>query len=106
MQRLPVVPGPLRHRADAGRVGVDADDDARPAAVPVGEGGRLLRHPAGGADWLQAFAKISPVTVVADAARSFALFGTPASLGVAAAWIGGLLAVFIPPSEWRYRRMS
>jgi len=56
--------------------------------------------------WLQAFATISPVTVVADAARSFALFGTPASLGAAAAWTGGLLAVFIPLSVWRYRQMS
>jgi hypothetical protein len=59
-------------------------------------------------DWLQAFAKISTVTVTvtADPARSFALFGTPASVGAAAAWIGGLLAVFIPLSVWRYRRMS
>src|SRR6266705_4943714 len=57
-------------------------------------------------DWLQAFATISPVTVTADAARSLALFGTPGSLGAAAAWIGGLLAVFIPLSVWRYRRMS
>ena len=56
--------------------------------------------------WLQAFARISPVTVTADAARSLALSGTPASLGAAAAWIGGLLAVFIPLSVWRYRRMS
>src|SRR5215831_137109 len=56
--------------------------------------------------WLQAFARISPVTVVADAARSFAYFGTPASLGAAAAWTGGLLAVFIPLSVWRYRQMS
>jgi ABC-2 type transport system ATP-binding protein len=56
--------------------------------------------------WLQAFAKVSPVTVTADAARSLALFGTPASLGAAAAWIGGLLAVFIPLSVWRYRQMS
>jgi ABC transporter DrrB family efflux protein len=56
--------------------------------------------------WLQAFAKINPVTVTADAARSFAFYGTPASLGAAAAWIGGLLAVFIPLSVWRYRRMS
>jgi ABC-type multidrug transport system permease subunit len=56
--------------------------------------------------WLQAFAKISPVTVTADAARSFALYGTPASLGAAAAWIGSLLAVFIPLSVWRYRRMT
>jgi ABC-2 type transport system ATP-binding protein len=57
-------------------------------------------------DWLQAFAKISPVTVTADAARSFAFYGTPTSLGAAAAWTGGLLAVFIPLSVWRYRRMS
>jgi len=57
-------------------------------------------------DWLQTFAKINPVTVTADAARSFAFYGTPASLGAAAAWIGGLLAVFIPLSVWRYRRIS
>ena len=56
--------------------------------------------------WLAAFAKVSPVTVTADAARSLALYGTPGSLGSAAAWIGGLLAVFIPLSVWRYRRMS
>src|SRR6516162_422527 len=56
--------------------------------------------------WLQALARISPVTVTADAARSLALFGTPASLGAAAAWTGGLLAVFIPLSVWRYRRIS
>ena len=57
-------------------------------------------------DWLQSFADVSPVTVTADAARSYALTGGPASLGGAAAWIGGLLAVFIPLCVWRYRRMS
>jgi ABC transporter DrrB family efflux protein len=57
-------------------------------------------------DWLQAFAEINPVTVTANAARSLALYGTPASLGAAAAWIGGLLAIFIPLSVWRYRRIS
>jgi ABC transporter DrrB family efflux protein len=57
-------------------------------------------------DWLQTLAKINPVTVTADAARSLALFGSPASLGAGAAWIGGLLAVFIPLSVWRYRRIS
>jgi ABC transporter DrrB family efflux protein len=57
-------------------------------------------------DWLQVFAKISPVTVTADAARSLALFGTPAWLGAAAAWTGGLLAVFIPLSVRRYRGIS
>jgi ABC-2 type transport system ATP-binding protein len=56
--------------------------------------------------WLQAFAKVSPVTVTADAARSYALTGAPASLGAAAAWIGGILIVFIPLCVWRYRRMS
>jgi hypothetical protein len=48
----------------------------------------------------------SPVTVTADAARSLALFGAPASLGAAAAWIGGLLAVFIPLSVWRADELS
>ena len=59
-------------------------------------------------DWLQTFAKINPVTVTvtADAARSLALYGAPASLGAAAAWIGDLLAVFIPPVRMEYRRIS
>jgi ABC transporter DrrB family efflux protein len=56
--------------------------------------------------WLQAFAKVSPVTLTTDTARSLALTGTPASLGPTAAWIGGLLAVFVPLCVWRYRRMS
>jgi ABC transporter DrrB family efflux protein len=57
--------------------------------------------------WLQAIAKVSPVTLTANAARSLALVpGTPASLGGAIAWIAGLLAVFIPLSVWRYRRMT
>ena len=58
-------------------------------------------------DWLAAFAKVSPVTLTANAARSLALVpGTPSSLGGAIAWIAGLLAVFIPLSVWRYRRMT
>jgi ABC-2 type transport system permease protein/oleandomycin transport system permease protein len=58
-------------------------------------------------DWLQAFAKHSPVTLTANTARSFALTsGVPSSLGATAAWIFGLLAVFIPLCVWRYRRMS
>jgi ABC transporter DrrB family efflux protein len=58
-------------------------------------------------DWLQTFAKASPVTLTADVARSYALTsGVPSSLGEAAAWIGALLAVFIPLCVWRYRRMS
>ena len=58
-------------------------------------------------DWLQSFAEVSPVTVTADAARSYALDGgVPGSLAGAAAWIIGLLAIFIPLCVWRYRRMS
>src|SRR6516225_7412958 len=57
--------------------------------------------------WLQTIAKVSPVTLAANAARSLALVsGTPSSLGGAIAWIAGLLAVFIPLSVWRYRRMT
>jgi ABC-2 type transport system permease protein/oleandomycin transport system permease protein len=58
-------------------------------------------------DWLQAFAKVSPVTLTANTARSFSLYGgVPGSLGGAVAWIAGILAVFIPLCVWRYRRMS
>jgi ABC transporter DrrB family efflux protein len=57
--------------------------------------------------WLQPFAKASPVTLTADAARTLALYGgIPASLGESLAWIVGILAVFVPLSVWRYRRMS
>jgi ABC-2 type transport system ATP-binding protein len=58
-------------------------------------------------DWLQAFAKASPVTLTANTARSYALEGgVPGSLAGAAAWIAGVLVVFIPLCVWRYRRMS
>ena len=57
-------------------------------------------------DWLKAFAKVSPVTLTANAARSFALTGTPMSLVGAVAWICGILAVFVPLCVRRYRRMS
>jgi ABC-2 type transport system ATP-binding protein len=58
-------------------------------------------------DWLQTFAKASPVTLTANTARSFALVGgVPGSLGGTLAWIGGLLVVFIPLCVWRYRRMT
>jgi ABC transporter DrrB family efflux protein len=57
--------------------------------------------------WLQPIAKASPVTLTADAARTFALTGgVPHSLWGALAWILGIMAVFVPLSVWRYRRMS
>ncbi|MEA2159063.1 MAG: type transport system ATP-binding protein, partial [Solirubrobacteraceae bacterium] len=58
-------------------------------------------------DWLQAFANASPVTLTANAARTYALDGgVPGSLAGTAAWIIGLLAIFIPLCVWRYRRMN
>jgi ABC-2 type transport system permease protein/oleandomycin transport system permease protein len=56
--------------------------------------------------WLETIAKVSPVTLTANAARSLALTGSPGSLAGATAWICGLLAVFVPMCIWRYRRMS
>jgi len=57
--------------------------------------------------WLQPLAKASPVTVTADAARTLALTGgVPASLWGSLAWIVGILALFVPLSVWRYRRLS
>jgi ABC-2 type transport system permease protein/oleandomycin transport system permease protein len=57
--------------------------------------------------WLQPIAEASPVTLTADAARHLALIGgVPDSLWKSLAWIVGILAVFVPLSVWRYRRMS
>jgi ABC transporter DrrB family efflux protein len=57
--------------------------------------------------WLQPIAEASPVTLTANAARTLALTGgVPDSLGPALAWIVGILALFVPLSVWRYRRMS
>jgi ABC transporter DrrB family efflux protein len=57
--------------------------------------------------WLAPLAKWSPVSLAANAARTLALNGgVPHSLWQSLAWIVGILAVFIPLSVWRYRRMS
>jgi ABC transporter DrrB family efflux protein len=57
--------------------------------------------------WLEAFAAHTPITYTADAARALAL-GEPFDVPVlaTAAWLLGLLAVFVPLAVWRYRRMS
>jgi oleandomycin transport system permease protein len=58
-------------------------------------------------DWLRTFAEVSPVTLTANAARTYALEGgVPGALSGAAIWIIGLLAVFVPLCVWRYRRMN
>jgi ABC-type multidrug transport system permease subunit len=57
--------------------------------------------------WLQAIAKVSPVTLTANSGRTYALAGgVPTSLAGASAWIVGVLVVFIPLCVWRYRRMN
>jgi len=57
--------------------------------------------------WLQAFAKVNPITVVVDALRALCLGGpTATSVWQALAWIGGLLAVTVPAAVIRYRRTT
>lgn len=57
--------------------------------------------------WLQAVAKVNPITVTVDAIRALSLGGpveTP--LWQSLAWIAAILAVFIPLAVDRYRRIS
>jgi ABC transporter DrrB family efflux protein len=55
--------------------------------------------------WLQAFAKLNPITITVDALRALCLGGPTAThVWQAFAWIIGLLAVTIPIAVLRYRR--
>lgn len=66
--------------------------------------------------WLQAWAKINPVSITVDALRSLSLGGRTATalqggstathVLQALAWIAGILLVFIPLSVRRYRRRT
>jgi ABC-2 type transport system permease protein/oleandomycin transport system permease protein len=58
-------------------------------------------------DWLQAFAKVNPFTIIVDAMRALWL-GAPAGHNIigALAWIVGILVVFAPIAVLRYRRVS
>jgi ABC transporter DrrB family efflux protein len=54
--------------------------------------------------WLQAFARINPITVVVDALRALSLGGSTAvALLEACAWIVGILVVAVPASALKYR---
>jgi ABC-2 type transport system permease protein/oleandomycin transport system permease protein len=57
--------------------------------------------------WLQAFAKISPITLTVNAVRALSL-GLPLgnSLLYAILWIVGILGVFVPLAVYRYRRSN
>jgi ABC transporter DrrB family efflux protein len=57
--------------------------------------------------WLQAFAKINPVTVTADTVRALSLGGDIATpLWKSMAWIAGILIVFLLLAVRRYRRIA
>jgi ABC transporter DrrB family efflux protein len=57
--------------------------------------------------WLQAFAKVNPVTITVDALRALCLGGPTATpLWQALALIGGLLAISAPAAVWRYRHIA
>jgi ABC-2 type transport system permease protein/oleandomycin transport system permease protein len=57
--------------------------------------------------WLQAFAKLNPITVTVDAIRALTLGGPTATVAwQAVTWIGGLLAVTVPAAVIRYRRVT
>lgn len=56
--------------------------------------------------WLQAFAEVQPISATADTVRALML-GTPIEkLWYMLAWMAGILAVFIPLSVWKYRRLT
>jgi len=56
--------------------------------------------------WLEAFARVNPVTHVVDALRALFLGGpTTAPVLRSLAWIAVILAVFVPLSVSRFRRL-
>ncbi len=57
--------------------------------------------------WLEVVADISPVTVTVDAMRALSLGGPVAApLWKSLAWMGGILAVFVPLAINRYQRIT
>lgn len=57
--------------------------------------------------WLQAFAKVNPVTVTTDSMRGLCLGGPIwTHLWKSLAWIGGILGVFLTLAVNRYRRIG
>jgi ABC transporter DrrB family efflux protein len=57
--------------------------------------------------WLQSFARVNPITYTVDGIRALCIGGpTFTHVWRAVAWMGGLLAVFVPLSVARYRRIT
>ncbi len=57
-------------------------------------------------DWLQAFAKHSPITVTVDAVRNLALGVGQLDLLTPALWMAAILLVFVPLAVRRYRSIT
>ena len=55
--------------------------------------------------WLQAWVKVNPVSILADAVRGL-LSGGPVATPVTQSliWAAALLAIFAPLSVWAFRR--
>jgi ABC-2 type transport system permease protein/oleandomycin transport system permease protein len=57
--------------------------------------------------WLQAFAKVNPITIVVNATRALSSGGPTGKLFLQSlAWIAVMLAVFVPLSVRKYRRTA
>jgi ABC transporter DrrB family efflux protein len=56
--------------------------------------------------WLQAFAEVQPISATADTVRALMLGMPVEKLWYMLAWMAGILAVFIPLSVWKYRRLT
>ena len=57
--------------------------------------------------WLQAFAKVNPMTLAVDSVRAMSIGGPVAEpTWQAALWMAGILLVFIPLAVSRYRRAA
>ncbi len=57
--------------------------------------------------WVQAFVRVNPVTIVADAIRALVLGGpTTTHVIQALGWIAGIALVFSMLTVWQYRKLS
>ena len=57
--------------------------------------------------WLQAFARVNPISIVVDATRALSTGGaTSTRLIQSVLWIAAILAVFIPLAVRKYRRIT
>ncbi|WP_327155533.1 ABC transporter permease [Streptomyces tubercidicus] len=74
------------------------------AMLPLQFGSSVFVAPDTMPGWLRVFVEHNPMTLVVDASRNLMIGGPVAAHAQGALlWIGGLIAVFLPLSVWRYR---